>query len=148
MIKEKLLEEIKVAMKSGQKDRLGTLRMLHSGIKDFEINNRKPAEESDVIGIFRKAIKTRKDSVESFRSGGREDLAAKEESEIAVIESFLPAGISDDELRAIVDAAITEAGATSMKEVGAVMKIALGKTGGRADGSAVNTIVKERLAGK
>lgn len=146
-MKQKIQDEIKIAMKSGDKERLGTLRMLLSGIKDFEVNTRKTPTDADIIGIFRKAIKQRKDSVEAFKQGGRTDLVAQEEKEIALIESFLPADISDEELTKIVDEVIASTGASSMKEMGNVMKLVLEKAAGRTDGSRVNPIVKERLSG-
>lgn len=145
MIKEKLQDQIKAAMKSGDKDRLGTLRLLLSAVKDFEINTRTTPADTDIISIFRKAIKQRKDSIEAFRGGGRADLAEKEEAEIAIIESFLPAAMSDSQVQTEVDAAIAETGASSMKEIGAVMKAVMARLGGRAEGSVINRIVKERL---
>ncbi len=146
-IKEQVNDAVKTAMKSGDKERLGTLRLLVSALKDFEINNRdKTLTDAEAIAIFRKNIKSRRDAIEQFTTGGRPDLVAKEAAEIAVIESFLPAALGDDEVRAAVDAAIAETGATTPQQVGLVMKAALLKLAGRADGSTVNKFVRERLA--
>ena len=153
MIKDDVQASIKEAMKSGNKDRLGTLRMLLSAIKDHEINNRVTATDSDILGIFRKSIKTRRDSIESFKSGGLEYLVAKESAEIDVIESFMPPAIDESEIAAAVDAVLAETqarlqGALTMKEMGAVMKGTMAKLAARggADGGTVNRIVKERLS--
>lgn len=146
MIRDKLNEEIKTAMRSGEKIRLGTLRVLLSAVKDFEINNRVTATEADVLAIFRKGIKTRKDSIEEFRKGGRLDSIATEENEIKIIEEFMPAAPSDAEILAAVDAAIAEVQAKSIKDMGRVMKIVSAKLEGRADGGVVSGHVKERLA--
>lgn len=145
-IKEQVTDAVKQAMKSGDKERLSTLRMISSALKDFEVNNRdKALTDADAIGILRKSVKSRRDAIAQFESGGRPDLVAKETAEIAVIESFLPAAITEDELVAAVDAAIAETGATSPQQVGLVMKAALAKVAGRADGGAVNKLVRERL---
>lgn len=145
-IKDQVTDAVKQAMKSGDKERLSTLRMISSALKDFEVNNRdKALTDADAIGILRKSVKSRRDAITQFESGGRPDLVAKETAEIAVIESFLPAAISDAELLAAVDAAIAETGANSPQQVGLVMKAALAKVAGRADGSAVNKLVRERL---
>lgn len=146
MIKDDVQAAIKAAMKSGEKDRLGTLRMVLSAIKDHEINNRVTATDAEVLGVLRKAMKTRRDAIDAFKAGGREDLVAKESAEIAVIESFMPPAISEDEIVSAVDAAIAETGAKTMKEMGVVMKAAMAKLAGRAEGGTVNRVVKERLA--
>jgi uncharacterized protein YqeY len=147
MLKDELNQQIKDAMKSGLKERLGTLRLMMSTIKDFEINNRHiVATDADVSSLYRKMVKMRRDAIEAFRGGGREDMAVKEEAEIRIIESFLPPPVSEAEIVAAVDAAISETGAKSVKEMGRVMKATLEKLAGRADGSAVNKFVKERLA--
>lgn len=146
-IKDSVSEAVKTAMKSGDKERLGTLRLLSSALKDFEINNRdKTLTDAETIAIFRKNIKSRRDAIAQFEAGGRPDLAAKEAAEITIIESFLPAAISDEEVRAAVDAAIAETGATTSQQTGLVMKSALARLAGRADGSIVNKFVRERLA--
>jgi len=125
-----------------------TLRMILSGVKDHEIATRKEATDPDVIAVLRKAVKTRRDSIEAFRSGGREDLVAKEESEIKVIEAFLPTSASETEIAAAVDSAIAETGASSPKEIGKVMKVAFEKLAGRAEGVDVSRIARERLAAR
>jgi hypothetical protein len=146
MIKNRIQDELKVAMKAGEKERVMTLRMILSGVKDLEIATRKDATDPDVVAVLRKGVKTRRDSIEAFRSGGREDLVAKEESEIKVIEAFLPAAASEVEIAAAVEAAIAETGASSPKEMGQVMKVAIEKLAGRAEGGDVSRIARERLA--
>jgi hypothetical protein len=146
MIKNRIQDELKVAMKAGEKERVMTLRMILSGVKDLEIATRKDATDPDVVAVLRKGVKTRRDSIEAFRSGGREDLVAKEESEIKVIEAFLPAAASEVEIAAAVEAAIAETGASSPKEMGKVMKVAIEKLAGRAEGGDVSRIARERLA--
>jgi uncharacterized protein len=146
MLKDDLNAQIKDAMKTGQKERLGTLRLMMSTVKDFEINNKHiAATDADILTIYRKMVKQRRDTIETFRQGGREDMVVKEEAEIAIIESFLPPPVTEAEIIAAVDAVIAETGAKSVKEMGRVMKGALEKLAGRADGAAVNKFVKERL---
>jgi hypothetical protein len=146
MIKNRIQDELKVAMKAGEKERVMTLRMILSGVKDHEIATRKEATDPDVVAVLRKGVKTRRDSIEAFRSGGREDLVAKEESEIMMIEAFLPAAASESEIAAAVEAAIAETGASTPKEMGKVMKVAIEKLAGRAEGGDVSRIARERLA--
>lgn len=146
MIKEQVNSAIKVAMKSGDKTRLVTLRMMLSAIKDFEINNRKDPSDAEVIAILRKSVKSRRDAIEQFIAGNRPDLVDKENAEILIVESFLPPAIGDEEICSAVDAAIASTGATSIKEMGAVMKVALAALAGRAEGASVQKIVRERLS--
>ncbi|MFM8719780.1 MAG: GatB/YqeY domain-containing protein [Chthoniobacterales bacterium] len=145
----KIDQDIKEAMKARQADRLGGLRMLKSSLKYAVIEKGAASEgdlaDTDVITVIRKRIKQCQDAVEGFVKGGREEQAAKEKSEIALLEAYLPAALSADELAAIVRDAIAETGATGKAQMGAVMKVVMAKAGGRTDGKAVNAEVQKQL---
>ncbi|MFM7373728.1 MAG: GatB/YqeY domain-containing protein [Chthoniobacterales bacterium] len=145
----KIDQDIKEAMKAKQADRLGALRMLKSSLKYAVIEKGAASEadlaDTDVITVIRKRIKQCQDAVEGFVKGGREEQAAKEKAEIALLEAYLPAALSADELAAIVRDAIAETGATGKAQMGAVMKVVMAKAGGRTDGKAVNAEVQKQL---
>lgn len=148
MLKEKLQEDMKAAMKNSERLKLDTLRMLIAGIKNHEIDSRKPADDAEILGLLRKAAKSRKDAIEEFKKGGRNDLVEKEAQEISIIESYLPAALSEDEMVEIIDRVIAEVSPSGMKEMGKVMKESLARLAGRADGGVVNRLVKDRLSRK
>ncbi len=128
--------------------RLSVLRMMKTAVKNKEIEKMKPLDEGEVISVLNTLVKQRKDSVEQFRNGGREEMARKEEAEIKIIEAYLPAAASEDEIRSAIEEAVKETGAASIKDMGKVMKAALGLLAGKsADGSRVSQMVKERLQG-
>lgn len=145
----KIDQDIKEAMKAKQADRLGALRMLKSSLKYAVIEKGAASEgdlaDTDVITVIRKRIKQCQDAVEGFVKGGREEQAAKENAEIALLEAYLPAALSADELAALVRDAIAETGATDKAQMGAVMKIVMAKAAGRTDGKAVNAEVQKQL---
>lgn len=145
----KIDQDIKEAMKAKQADRLGALRMLKSSLKYAVIEKGASSEadlaDTDVIAVIRKRIKQCQDAVEGFVKGGREEQAAKEKAEIALLEAYLPAALSTDELAALVRDAIAETGATGKAQMGAVMKIVMAKAAGRTDGKAVNAEVQKQL---
>ena len=145
----KIDQDIKEAMKAKEADRLGALRMLKSSLKYAVIEKGAAAEadlaDADVITVIRKRIKQCQDAVEGFVKGGREEQAAKEKAEIALLEAYLPASLSADELAAIVRDAIAETGATGKAQMGAVMKVVMAKAAGRTDGKAVNAEVLKQL---
>ena len=116
-----------------------------SMIKQIEIDSKKELDDEAVIGVISKEVKMRKDSVEEFKKGGREDLVAKTEAEIAVLMPYLPQQLSEDEIRSLVQAAVEQVGASSPKDMGKVMGVLMPKVKSRADGKLVNTIVKEAL---
>jgi uncharacterized protein YqeY len=148
-LKERIDADLKEAMRS--KDELGTsvLRMLKSAVKYKEVEPGGHAlEDAGVLAVIQTQIKQRRDSVEQFRAGGRLELAEKEEREIAKLQSYLPAQMSPDELRAEVRAAIAQVGAKSPKEMGAVMKVLMPKVSGRAEGKTVSEAVKAELTPK
>ncbi len=143
---KKLQEEMKSAMKSGDKERLATIRMLISEIKKVQIDTKKELSDEEIIKILQKYAKQRKDSIEQYRKAGREDLAEKEERELKIVQEFLPQPLTEEEIQKIVEEVIKETGASSMKDMGKVMKIVMEKTQGRAEGSVVSKIVKEKLS--
>ena len=146
-IKEKLSETMKTAMKAGEKDKLAFARNLHAIIRKKEIDDKVELDDAGVQKIIATSMKQRQDSIEQFKAGGREDLVAKEEAELAFLKSFMPEQMGADEIRKIVDWAVTESKAASAKDMGAVMKLLMPKVQGRADGKLVNQLVKERLGG-
>ena len=144
-IKDTLTNDMKEAMKAKEKDRLAVIRMVRGAIKQIEIDSKKELDDEAVIGVISKEVKMRKDSVEEFKKGGREDLVAKTEAEIAVLMPYLPQQLSEDEIRSLVQAAVEQVGASSPKDMGKVIGVLMPKVKGRADGKLVNTIVKEAL---
>ena len=143
---KKLQEEMKSAMKSGDKERLATIRMLISEIKKVQIDAQKELSDDEIIKILQKYAKQRKDSVEQYRKAGREDLAEKEERELQIVQEFLPQPLSEEEIKKLVEEAIKETGASSMKDMGKVIKLVIEKAQGRAEGSVVSKIVKAKLS--
>jgi hypothetical protein len=135
-------------MRDKDAPKLSVIRMLKSAIKYREIEVMKPLDDAGVLAVVATEIKRRRDSVEQYRAGNRADLADKEEAEITVLQTYLPAQLGEDELRAKVDEAIARAGAKGPKDMGAVMKALLPEVQGRAEGKAVSDMVKARLAAK
>ena len=133
------------AMKSKEKERLDTIRFVQAAVKRVEVDTRKDLDDAALIGILSNLSKQRKDSIEQFRKGGREDLATKEEAELKILQSYMPEQMSASELEAIVVAAIQESGAKTPREMGVVMKLVMAKTAGRAEGSAISDMVKKKL---
>lgn len=132
-------------MRSGDSLRRDTLRMAESAIYNAEKRDRRTYSDDDVAAIIGREVKTRRESVEAFRNGGREELAAKEESEIAILSEFLPAQLSDGDLQALVAEAVSATGAASPRDLGKVMGWLAPRTRGRADGRRVSTLVADRL---
>jgi hypothetical protein len=147
-LKEQLDQDLKAAMREKDQLKLDTIRGLKSAIKYREIELMKPLEDAGVLGVVSSEIKRRKDSIEQYRAGNRPDLADKEEAEARLLQAYLPAQLTADELAAKVDAAIAQTGAKGPKDMGAVMKALLPEVQGKADGKAVSELVKARLAGK
>jgi len=146
-MKEQILNDMKMAMKAKDAYRLTTLRMLQAAIKNKEIEMR-PDEISDkeVLSVVKKLIKQRQDSAEQYEKAARDDLKQKELEEIKILDVYLPAQMSEAELATVVDTAIKDLGATSMKEMGAIMKAVMVKTGGAADNKLISALVKSKLA--
>lgn len=139
-IVETVKRDLTAAMKAGEKDRVGALRLLLS-----ELQKAVKDGSDDELAVLRRERKRRQEAATAFRGAGREELAAGEDSEAAMIAAYLPAELSDDELRTIVAGAIAEAGASSPKDIGHVMKLAMPKVAGRADGKRVSALVSEAL---
>jgi uncharacterized protein YqeY len=148
-ISEQVHKDMIESMKTKQELRLETLRMVKSALKSKEIDKRAPLEEKEELAILSTLIKQRKDSIEQFTKGGRQELADKEAKEIVFIEGYMPKSLGEDEIVATVKAVIAEMGAPTMKDMGNVMKAAMAKFGGaRVDGKIVSETVKRELAGK
>lgn len=146
-IRNQILEDIKVAMKEKQAERLEVLRFLNSAIKNREIEMRPQAiSDAEVILVLQKMVKQRTDSIEQYKAAGRADLANKEESEMNILKSYLPAQLSESEIKSLIDAAVASVGATSIKDMGKVMKEAQEKAQGRADNKLLSQFIKDKLA--
>ena len=146
-LKSQVQNDMKDAMKAGDKDRLKVVRLLLAAIKQIEIDRRVELDDGAVLGVVDKMVKQRRDSVTQFRQGGREDLAQIELAEISELERYLPAPLSESELDALIDKAIGDSGAASVRDMGKVMAIVKTQAQGRADMGAVGARVKSRLSG-
>jgi hypothetical protein len=146
-LKERITEDMKTAMRSGEKERLGVIRMLQAAIKQREVDERITLDDAQVLAVLEKMLKQRRESIAQYESGGRADLAAKEAAEIAVLQAYMPAQLSEAELDALIAAAITQTGAASIKDMGKVMGIVKSQAAGRADMGAVGARIKARLGG-
>jgi uncharacterized protein len=144
--KSRLKDDMKEAMRSGDKARLGVIRMALAAIQQREVDERIELDDAAVLGVIEKMIKQRRESVEQFRAGAREDLAAKEAAEIELLATYLPEPLSEAELAALIDAAIAATGAASMKDMGRVMAQLRAQAQGRADMAALSGQVKARLS--
>ncbi|MEX0708482.1 MAG: GatB/YqeY domain-containing protein [Woeseia sp.] len=146
-LKSRIQSDMKDAMKAGDKDRLKVVRLILAAIKQVEVDERIELTDAAIAGILNKMVKQRRDSVSQFTDGGRSDLADIETAEIAIIEGYLPEPLSDAELDALIDSAITGTGAASVRDMGKVMGKVKAAAEGRADMGAVSARVKARLAG-
>ena len=144
-LKGQITEDMKSAMKAGEKDRLKVVRLILAAIKQIEVDTREELDDAAVLAVLTKMVKQRRDSIEQFEKGDREDLAAIERAEILVIQTYLPEQLSAEELASIVDEAIKASGAESIRDMGKVMGQVKAKAAGRADMGAVSATVKERL---
>jgi len=146
MLAERIDKEMKDAARAREAQRLNTLRMLKSAMKYREIETGKSLEDADVVGVVGTLIKQRRDSAAQYTAGGRPELAANENAEIAILEAFLPRQLTDDELSGLVQEAIAASGAKGPKEMGGVMKALMPKVAGKAEGKRVSDAVKAALA--
>jgi uncharacterized protein len=145
-LRDKINEDLISAMKLKEAERLSVLRMMKAAVRYKEIDSRQELEDAQVLQVLVSLIKQRKDSIEQFTQGGRLELAGKEAAEIKVIEQYLPAAVTDEEIGTIVEAAIAEAGAASIKDMGKVMKACMVRFSGRpVDGAKVSELVKSKL---
>jgi uncharacterized protein len=146
-LKERITDDMKAAMRAGEKERLGVIRMINAAIKQREVDERISLDEAQALSVLEKMIKQRKESVVQFQAGNRPDLVEKEAAEITLLQSYLPAQLSAGEIDALITEAIAAAAATSIKDMGKVMGIVKGKAQGRADMAAVGARVKAKLGG-
>ena len=144
-LKERITEDMKAAMRGGDKERLGTIRMLQAAIKQREVDERITLDDAQVLAVIEKMVKQRKESIVQFEQGGRADLAAKEKAEIEQLQAYLPAQLGDAEVDALIREAIAATGASSIKDMGKVMGAVKGKAAGRADMGAVSARIKAAL---
>ena len=142
-LSERLKADTNAAMKAGEKERVGALRMLSAAVLQARKDAR--GDDADTVAVLQRERKRRLESAETYREAGRDDLAGAEEREAALIEEYLPAQLSDEELHALVGDAVAELGASSPKEMGKVMAVVMPKVEGRADGKRVSAVVKEKL---
>lgn len=143
--KDQITEDMKSAMKAGEKDRLRVVRLILAAIKQIEVDTREQLDDAAILAVLTKMVKQRRDSIEQFDKGGREDLVAIERAEIVVIENYLPQQLAADELAKLVETVIKATHATSIRDMGKVMSQIQARAAGRADMGAVSTAVKERL---
>ncbi len=146
-LKDRILQDMKDSMRARDALRVSTLRLLISEIKNKEIDAKGELEDGDVLTLIQKAVKQRQDSIIQYEKGGRKDLADKEKAEMEILKLYLPEELSQDEILKIIDNAIATTGASSLKEMGKVMKEVMPKVKGRADGKLVNELVRKRLSG-
>lgn len=144
-LKETLSEDMKTAMRAKDSEKLATIRLINAAIKQREVDERIELGDDQVLSVIEKMIKQRKDSITQFEAGGRQDLADKEKSEIAVLAAYMPAQMSEAEVQAEVAAAVTQAGASGPQDMGKVMAVLKPKLAGRADMTAVSALVKAAL---
>lgn len=145
-VRERLVEEMKEAMKSRDEIRLSAIRLVRSTVKNREIEKRRELDEQEIIEVISALVKQRRESIRMFRDAGREELVAKEERELDVLLSFLPAQLSPEEIRSFVDQAVAGTGASSPADMGRVMKALLPMVAGKADGKLVSELVKQALS--
>lgn len=145
-LKEQITEDMKAAMRAKDTERLGTIRLLTAAIKQKEVDERIELNDAHVLAIIEKMIKQRKDSISQFEAGGRQDLAGKEKAEVAVLSAYMPAAMSEAEVRAEVTAAVQATGAAGPQDMGKVMAVLKPKLAGRADMTMVSGLVKAALA--
>jgi len=146
-LKERITDDMKAAMRSGEKERLGLIRMITAAIKQREVDERITLDDTQVLSVLEKMIKQRKESVVQFQAGNRQDLVDKEAAEITLLQGYLPSQLSAAEIDTLVSDAIAATGAASVKDMGKVMAIIKGKAQGRADMAAVGAKIKAKLGG-
>jgi uncharacterized protein YqeY len=146
-LKDRITEDMKTAMRAGEKERLATIRLILSAVKQREVDERITLDDSQVLAAIEKMIKQRKEAITQFEAGGRADLVAKETAEIGILQGYLPAQMSDAEIDALIGEAIASTGAASIKDMGKVMGAVKAKAQGRADMGAVSARIKQKLSG-
>ena len=144
-IEDRLTEDYKAAMKAGDSQRRDALRSVRAALKSALIDKREPLTEEEALAVVTRQAKQRRESIEQFTLGGRDDLVEKEAADLKVIEAYLPQQMSREEIETLVSAAVDEVGATSMRDIGKIMKTVMPRTKGRADGKLVNEVVRSLL---
>ena len=148
MLEKQIAEDYKQAMKSRNAVKVSTLSFLRAQLKNVLIDKRaEQLEDADVVGVIKKQIKQRQDSIEQFEKGGRRDLSEKERQELEILKSYLPAEMSEHELKSLIEKAVKESQAAGIKDMGKIMKVLLPKVAGKADNKIVSDLVRGRLAG-
>lgn len=145
-LKQQLTEDMKAAMKSGEKAKLGVIRLINAAIKQREVDERIELDDAAVLAVLEKMVKQRRDSISQYEAAAREDLAVIERDELAIIDTYLPAKMGEDEIAAAVDAAIAETGASSAADMGKLMGVLKPRLAGQADMALVSKWVKQRLS--
>jgi uncharacterized protein YqeY len=146
-LKERITDDMKAAMRAGEKERLGVIRMITAAIKQREVDERITLDDTQVLSVLEKMIKQRKESLVQFQAGNRQDLVEKEAAEITLLQGYLPSQLSDAEIDSLITDAIAATGAASIKDMGKVMAVIKGKAQGRADMAAVGAKIKAKLGG-
>ena len=146
-LKAKLTEDMKIAMKSGEKDRLAVIRLINAGIKQKEVDERVEMTDPLVLAVIEKMVKQRKESISQYDAAGRDDLAAIERYELGILDTYLPAKMDEASVQAAINAAVAETGATSPADIGKLMAVLKPKLAGQADMGLVSQLVKKTLAG-
>jgi uncharacterized protein YqeY len=144
-LKGRLEEDMKAAMRAGQKDKLSILRLALAAIKQREVDSRKTLDDAAVQGVIERLIKQGREALVQYRAGGRDDLVAKEEAEVATLQTYLPEPLSDEELEALITEAIDSTGATGLQDIGKVMGVVKARAGGRIDMREANSRVRAAL---
>jgi hypothetical protein len=144
-LKERIQQDMKDAMRAGDKSRLGTIRLMLAAIKQKEVDDRKDLDDAEVTLVLDKMVKQRRESISQFEKAGRADLVEQETAELAVIQSYLPEPLGESELNTLIDAAMSQTGATSIRDMGKVMALLKPDLQGRADMGAVSALIKARL---
>jgi uncharacterized protein len=147
MLKDRITEDMKTAMRAGEKERLATIRLILSAIKQREVDERITLDDTQVLAVIEKMVKQRKEAITHFEAGGRADLVAKETAEIAILQTYQPAQMSEAEIDALIAEAIASTGAASIKDMGKVMGVVKAKAQGRADMGAMSARIKQKLNG-
>lgn len=145
-LKDRITEDMKTAMKAGDKERLATIRLALAAIKQREVDERITLDDAQVLAVLDKMIKQRREAITQFQAGGRADLVAKETAEIGVLQGYLPAQMSDAEIDELIAQSIAASGAASVKDMGKVMALVKAKAQGRADLGAVSARIKQKLS--
>ncbi|MBK1672702.1 glutamyl-tRNA amidotransferase [Ectothiorhodospira shaposhnikovii] len=145
-LKSRITEDMKAAMRGGDKSRLGTVRLILAAIKQMEVDSRTELDDAQILAVLDKMVKQRRESISQYQQAGRDDLAQVEQAELEVIQAYLPQALTDDEIRQMIDAALAESGAESVRDMGKVMNLLKPRMQGRADMAAVSGMVKSRLS--